>query len=75
MVRRIGMDAVSNHIPENQWPARSNVHGFVCKQAIITTPSVRKLETRPSGMQWPQMPSQRTGTPFQGNCMQTHLAV
>ena len=49
MDRQIGMDAVSNHIPENRWPARSTVHRPVCEQAIITTSSVRELETRPSG--------------------------
>ena len=49
MVGLIGMDAVSNNIPENQWPARSTVHRPVCEQAIITAPSVRELEARPSG--------------------------
>ena len=45
MVEQVEMDAVSNHIPENQWPANSTVHRLVCEQAIITPPS----ETRPSG--------------------------
>ena len=49
MVGQIGMDAVSNNIPENQWPARSTVHRPVCEQAIITAPSVCELETRPTG--------------------------
>ena len=49
MAGQIGMDAVSNHIPENQWPARSTVHRPVREQAIITAPSVCELETRPSG--------------------------
>ena len=48
MVRQIGV-AVSNYISENQCPARSSVHRPICKQAIITAPSVRELETRPSG--------------------------
>ena len=49
MVGQIRMDALSNHIPENQWSAGSTVHRPVCEQAIITAPSVRELETRPSG--------------------------
>ena len=49
MARQIGLDAVSNYISEDQCPARSSVHRPICKQAIITVPSVRELETRPSG--------------------------
>ena len=49
MVGQIRMDVLSNHIPENQWPAGSTDHRPVCEQGIITAPSVRELETRPSG--------------------------
>ena len=48
MVRQVRVDAVSNLIPENQPATGTTVHRPVCKQAIITAPSVCELETRPS---------------------------
>ena len=48
MVRQVRVEAISNLIPENQPATGTTVHRPVCKQAIITAPSVCELETRPS---------------------------
>ena len=49
LVKQVQVEAFSNPIPENQSLAGSTVHRPVCKQALITTPSICELEARPSG--------------------------
>ena len=48
MVRQVGMEAFPNPIPRSQSFGGTIVHRPVCKQIVISTPSICELEARSS---------------------------
>ena len=47
MVRQVRVETLPNPIPGNQSSVGTSVHRPVCKQAIVSAPSICELETRP----------------------------